>query len=57
MNLAQDYREEMAFWLSVKMDADMRGDKVTSDFALSQYRRNREKLRELWGDPHVGRIA
>ncbi|MNJ76281.1 hypothetical protein D3C77_735310 [compost metagenome] len=57
VNLDQDYREEMAYWLRIKMDADLRGDKATSDFALAEYRKNREKLRESWGDLHAGRTA
>lgn len=57
VKLAKDYREEMAFWLRTKMDADLRGDEEVSKFALSEYRRFREKLRSMWGDPDVGRTA
>ncbi|MNW38914.1 hypothetical protein D3C74_159940 [compost metagenome] len=54
MNLAQDYREEMAYWLGMKMDADLRGDEVTSKFAVQCYRASRDKLLTLWRDQDAG---
>lgn len=56
MNGSNDrfYRGEMAFWLQVKLDAEFFKDEITRQFAIKQYRINRNNLLTVWA---IGAVA
>ena len=45
------HREEMAYWLSVQKDAQLRGDTKTEQFAKGERRKHTEAVNSLWASP------